>query len=666
MKKTFLLAAVLIWSATLFAQDYNITFKVNMNEVAEPFTTPEVNGSFNGWCGGCAPMTDDNGDGIWKTTITLPAGTYEYKFAYDTWTGQESLTPGSSCTITTGEFTNRKLTVTQDEILDVVCWGACLDCGEVAPTRNITFKVDMTPVLGSFTTPEVNGTFNGWCGGCNPMTDANGDNVWEVTIAIPDGNYEYKFAYDSWAGQESLTPGSSCTVSNGGFTNRTLNVTQNQSLPKVCWGSCTSDCPIALEQMDLPVTFDEAGVEYGLIGFGGAENSVITEDPTLPGNMVARVVKSGTAELWAGTTVTGPAALGFATPIAFSETETKLYARVWSPDAGIPVLLKVEEHANGAHSVETFANTTASGAWETLEFDFANEAPGTAALNLSYTYDKASIFFNFGTTGAQAGEKTYYFDDLAYSIICVATPVTVAAGGPTTYCKPGSVMLAQSSVGTFSSYQWQLDGVNINNATSSTYEAKSTGSHTLIATNACGSASTSNAIDVTANKKPKADVTPAGPVSICAGGSVELSVVAGNKQTYQWKKNGNNNIPGATNNTLLVTTAGEYKCKVTKTTTGCTNTSKPVVVTVDCKVGTPSITATAFPNPTSDYFMLNTSGLSLQDGLIKIYDLAGKLLETYQVESDATEIGTQLLSGVYFAKIESSGNVLQVIKLVKN
>ena len=64
--------------------------------------------------------------------------------------------------------------------------------------------------------------------------------------------------------------------------------------------------------------------------------------------------------------------------------------------------------------------------------------------------------------------------------------------------------------------------------------------------------------------------------------------------------------------------------------------------------------------------MLNTSGLSLQDGLIKIYDLAGKLLETYQVESDATEIGTQLPSGVYFAKIESSGNLVQVMKLIKN
>jgi hypothetical protein len=95
-------------------------------------------------------------------------------------------------------------------------------------------------------------------------------------------SYEYKFAYDSWAGQESLTPGSSCTVSNGGFTNRTLTRNTKSKSSKSVLGKLYSDCPIALEQMDLPVTFDEAGVEYGLIGFGGAENSVITEDPTLP------------------------------------------------------------------------------------------------------------------------------------------------------------------------------------------------------------------------------------------------------------------------------------------------------------------------------------------------------------------------------------------------
>ncbi|MBK7442882.1 MAG: hypothetical protein IPI65_15520 [Bacteroidetes bacterium] len=59
------------------AQTYNVTFKVNMNEVADPFTTPEVNGNFNGWCGGCAPMSDPDLDGIWEVTIALAPGNYE-------------------------------------------------------------------------------------------------------------------------------------------------------------------------------------------------------------------------------------------------------------------------------------------------------------------------------------------------------------------------------------------------------------------------------------------------------------------------------------------------------------------------------------------------------------------------------------------------------------
>jgi hypothetical protein len=40
-----------------------------------------------------------------------------------------------------------------------------------------------------------------------------------------------------------------------------------------------------------------------------------------------------------------------------------------------------------------------------LEFNFLNQTTGTAAINLTYNYDKLSIFFNFGTTGATAGEK---------------------------------------------------------------------------------------------------------------------------------------------------------------------------------------------------------------------------------------------------------------------
>ena len=46
---------------------------------------------------------------------------------------------------------------------------------------DVTFQVDMNGVTG-FTTPEVNGTFNTWCGNCAPMSDANADGVWDLTI----------------------------------------------------------------------------------------------------------------------------------------------------------------------------------------------------------------------------------------------------------------------------------------------------------------------------------------------------------------------------------------------------------------------------------------------------------------------------------------------------
>ena len=101
----------------------------------------------------------------------------------------------------------------------------------------VTFRVDMSFVTG-FVTPEVNGTFNEWCGGCAPMSDSNGDNIWEVTIPITPGSYEYKFAFDSWFGQENLTSGSSCTVTNGLYTNRNIIVAADITLPVVCWGSC--------------------------------------------------------------------------------------------------------------------------------------------------------------------------------------------------------------------------------------------------------------------------------------------------------------------------------------------------------------------------------------------------------------------------------------------
>ena len=147
-----------------------------------------------------------------------------------------------------------------------------------------------------------------------------------------------------------------------------------------------------------------------VVGFEGCWDSTLVADPAGGTNRVGRVVKPGSGvPFYCGTTVvTVPN--GGLQPIAFTATATTMTVRVWSPDVGIPVRLKVEDIADPAKSVETQATTTAVG-WQTLTFDFANAASGTPPLNLATTYNKATIFFDFGTVGTG---KTYYFDDVTF------------------------------------------------------------------------------------------------------------------------------------------------------------------------------------------------------------------------------------------------------------
>ncbi len=171
--------------------------------------------------------------------------------------------------------------------------------------------------------------------------------------------------------------------------------------------------PPPLGTLTFPVTFDDPLAEYDLVDFGGNVSQIIV-DPDDADNNIVETIKTETAELWAGTTVGG--ALGFAEPVPFAAPDTTLMSVVvWSPEEGIPVRLKVEDAGNGGIFVETEVVTTVAAAWDTLVFDFNNPAPGTPAINFANTYNKASIFFNFGTTGADAGEQTYYWDYMDFA-----------------------------------------------------------------------------------------------------------------------------------------------------------------------------------------------------------------------------------------------------------
>lgn len=158
--------------------------------------------------------------------------------------------------------------------------------------------------------------------------------------------------------------------------------------------------------LSLPVTFDQAGVNYAVTDFGDNQ-SFDAIDPTNGANKVAKTIKPTGAATWAGTTIGSY----FSAKIPFTSTQTQMSIRVYSPAAGIRVRLKVEDHTNNTKSVETEAMTLTANAWEILVFDFANQSAGTAAINLSYNYDMASVFFDFGNAGTG---KVFYWDDVTF------------------------------------------------------------------------------------------------------------------------------------------------------------------------------------------------------------------------------------------------------------
>ncbi len=172
-------------------------------------------------------------------------------------------------------------------------------------------------------------------------------------------------------------------------------------------------------QLVLPVTFDEPGIDYTVTDFGQAL-TITLNDPKAPSNKVKRTTKKVGAETWAGTTI--GTASGFATAIPISASATQMSIRVYSPAAGIPVRLKIEDHADPTKSVETETLTTKALTWETLIFDFKNNAAGTAAINSSYTYDKASVFFDFGKVG---NGKNYLWDDVKFLPVNIVTGINL-------------------------------------------------------------------------------------------------------------------------------------------------------------------------------------------------------------------------------------------------
>jgi hypothetical protein len=131
-------------------------------------------------------------------------------------------------------------------------------------------------------------------------------------------------------------------------------------------------------------------------------------------------------------------------------------------------------------------------------------------------------------------------------------------------------------------YQWQLNTVNIGDATASCYSASQAGSYRCIVSNSCG-ATPSNAATLTLLAGPTITSQPVGGV-VCRGRPCQMCVQAQGTGTlhYQWKRS-SLTIIGATASCYSTTTAGTYTCTVTD---DCGPTvSEPAVVVVIAGTG---------------------------------------------------------------------------------
>lgn len=175
---------------------------------------------------------------------------------------------------------------------------------------------------------------------------------------------------------------------------------QARTADNVCYFDHISFGPV-LEKPLLPLDFESTTLDYLFTNFGNTNASVLSNPYPMGINTSAHagILIKGNGPTWSGSFIE----LGNA--IDFTSTHT-MKMKVFSPQAGIVVKLKLENLTNSAFNTEVDATTTVANAWEELSFTFT----GIVTAN---NYKRVVVFFNFGVVGT--GEY-YLFDDIQLAL----------------------------------------------------------------------------------------------------------------------------------------------------------------------------------------------------------------------------------------------------------
>ncbi len=158
----------------------------------------------------------------------------------------------------------------------------------------------------------------------------------------------------------------------------------------------------------------------------------------------------------------------------------------------------------------------------------------------------------------------------------------------TSFCLGDSIML-QANYTAGNTYQWSLNGNDIQGKTDTFIYITSSGNY-AIREYMNGCSDTTAAVSITSLPSPAPKIAASGSTSFCAGGQVVLKVSSAlSLSAIQWRKNGAA-ISGAVSDSLVVTSSGDYNVYVTSTN-GCAD-SATAAVSVNV-ISTPQANITA-------------------------------------------------------------------------
>ncbi|MCB0517080.1 MAG: T9SS type A sorting domain-containing protein [Chitinophagales bacterium] len=210
--------------------------------------TPYIAGDFQGWDPALSPMVDSNSDGVWEATFSIEEGTtVQFKYLTAAGWGNDEGSGLAACGVDNGfGGFNRSFTVptgVSAASYGPYAFNSCETCPVIPPAEvNVTFYLDGN--CNGVTTPYIAGSFQGWEPTTSPMTDADGDGIWEATFAIAEGStVEFKFLYDGagWGSDESVD--GACGAGNGNRTYTVPTGVSDASYGPYAFGSCEA-CPV--------------------------------------------------------------------------------------------------------------------------------------------------------------------------------------------------------------------------------------------------------------------------------------------------------------------------------------------------------------------------------------------------------------------------------------